>query len=179
MSRRLVAATIVAVAALGAVGWWFAGRSRGGAALNPREAQLAVRWRGKFNGAVTLPAKINWCPGTRRGILEAISGDTGVAVVLYERDSLTGVPHVVVSPEMAAPFPTPGATAVLRWMRVSPDTTVAGFRSQSGMVRITFAGGKGSGDINVRMRSATSVDTLTVQGEFRDVPVVTTAAGCS
>lgn len=179
MKRGVLVAAIVAIAVLGAAGWWFVGRSRSGGALRPRAAEVAVRWRGKQNGAMRLPARLNWCPGMRRGILEAISGDSGIAVILYERDSLTGVPHTVVSPEMAQPFPTPGAVVVLRWMRISPDTTVAGFRSQSGLVRVTFRAGTGSGDFNVRMRSATNLDTLTLVGEFRDVPVVTTAAGCN
>ena len=128
---------------------------------------------------MTLPATLNWCPGTRRGILEALSGDSGVAVVLYERDSLTGAPHNVVSPDLTASIQTPGATVVMRWMRLDRDTAVAGFRSQGGTVRINFTHGLGSGDINARMRSATSLDSLTVQGAFRDIPVVTTAAGCS
>lgn len=175
---RLVA-IVVTVAVIAAVGWWFSGRGGEASSLSARAGHLAVRWRGTYRGTMALPARINWCPGTRRGILEAVSGDSGVAIVLYERDSLTGGPHAIGSPDMAASIPTPGATVVMRWMRADRDTAISGFRSQGGTVRVDFVGGHGSGDINARMRAPSGNDTLVVQGVFRDVPVVTTAAGCN
>lgn len=175
--RVVVIAVIIGALALG--GWWFFGQSRGAMSLSANAAHLAVRWRGKYQGTMALPAKLNWCPGTRRGILEAISGDSGVAVVLYERDSLTSGPHPVVSPDIAVSVPTPGATVVMRWMRTDRDTAVTGFRSQGGTARINFVGGQASGEINARMRAPSGPDTLVIQGVFRDVPVVTTAAGCT
>jgi hypothetical protein len=178
ISIRIVAIA-VGVSALAAGGWWFVGYRDGTSELSAPRAHIAVRWRGRYQGAMTLPATLNWCPGTRRGILEALSGDSGVAVVLYERDSLTSGPHVVASPDIAASNPTPSATVVVRWMQVARDTVLAGFRSQGGTVRINLVGGQASGDVNARMRSLSGTDTLVVQGAFRDVPVVTTAAGCS
>jgi hypothetical protein len=178
---RLVAAAVI-VGAVAAGAWWFVGRTSGTAGLSARAAQFAVRWRGSYQGTMTLPARLNWCPGTRRGILEALSGDSAVAIVLYERDSLTGGAHSVVSPDLAASIQPPGATMVLRWMRFGRDSGVTGFRSQGGTVRIHFANGVASGDVNVRgqvVQVAPRSDTLVVQGVFRDVPVVTTAAGCS
>jgi hypothetical protein len=174
-----VFAITVSVGILGLGGWWLFGQNRGTGALSAQAAHLVVRWSGKYQGIMTLPAKLNWCPGTRRGILEAISGDSGVAVVLYERDSLTSGPHAVISPDMAVSIPAPGATVVMRWMRADRDTALAGFRSQGGTVRINVGGGEASGDINARMRALPGNDTLIVQGVFRGVPVVTTAAGCS
>ena len=179
MKGARVVAIVVILGAFGVGSWWLFGPNGGAVSLNARAAHLVVRWSGKYQGNMTLPARINWCPGTRRGILEAISGDSGVAVVLYERDSLTSGPHTVGSPDMAASIATPGATVVMRWMRTDRDTAVTGFRSQGGAVRINFVGGKGSGDINVRMRALAANDTLVMQAVFRDVPVVTTAAGCS
>jgi hypothetical protein len=179
-ARRAMVVAIVAVLATG--GWWFIGRNSGGAGLSARAAQFVVRWRGGYQGTMTLPARLNWCPGTRRGILEALSGDSAAAVVLYERDSLTGGAHTVVSPDLAGSIQAPGATMVLRWMRFGRDSGVTGFRSQGGTVRIHFANGLASGDVNVRGQVVQVVprsDTLMVQGVFRDVPVVTTAAGCS
>lgn len=175
--RRIIA--VVAVAAAIAIGGWFAGRRGRTVALNPGAARLAVTWRGKYQGSMSLPAHINWCPGARRGILEAIAGDSGVAVVFYERDSLTSGPHQVVAPDAAAAAPAPAATVVMRWMRADLDTAVTGFRSQGGTVRITIQAGVGSGDINARMRATSGSDTLVLQGAFRSVPVATTAAACN
>jgi hypothetical protein len=174
----VIGAVAVAVGALAAGGWWFF-QVRAAAPLRAKKTHLAVRWHGKYRGGMALPARINWCPGTRRGVLEAVSGDSGVAIVLYERDSLTSGAHVIASPDMAASIVAPGATAVMRWMRADRDTAVTGFRSQSGTVRIQFAGGTGSGELSARMRSSTGTDTLVLEGAFLDVPVITTAAGCS
>lgn len=170
---------LVAVAGAIGIGGWYLGRRGDAAALHPASAHLVVSWRGKYHGAMSLPARINWCPGVRRGLLEAVSGDSGVAVVFYERDSLTSGPHQVVSPDAAAATPAPAATVVMRWLRADLDTAVTGFRSQSGTVRIALQAGVGSGDINVRMRTPSGADTLVIQGAFRDVPVATTAAACN
>ena len=182
MSRARLATVVVIVVAVAAAGWWFVGRSFGAAGLSAPAAHFAVRWRGGYQGTMTLPARLNWCPGARHGILEALSGDSAVAVILYERDSLTTGPHTVVSPDLAASIQGPGATMVLRWMRFGRDSGVTGFRSQGGTVRIHFVNGLASGDVSVRGQVVQVVprsDTLVVQGVFRDVPVVTTAAGCS
>jgi hypothetical protein len=179
MTRARVIAIVASVAILATGGWWFFGRNSGAVALSARAAHFTVRWHGKYQGTMTLPATLNWCPGARRGILEGLSGDSGVAVVLYERDSLTGGPHTVVSPDRTTSIQTPGATVVMRWMRFDRDSAVTGFRSQSGTVRINFSGGLGSGDVNARGQVVPGNDALVVQGVFRDVPVVTTAAGCS
>jgi hypothetical protein len=179
MTRGRIVAVVVLAAVVAGGGWWLFGRQRGTAALNVRAAHLAVRWSGKYRGSMTLPARLNWCPGTRRGILEAISGDSGVAIVLYERDSLTSGSHAVGSPDSAASLATPGATVVMRWMRTDRDTAVTGFRSQRGTVRINLSGGQASGDVNARMRAPSGLDSLVVAGVFRDIPVVTTAAACS
>ena len=163
----------ILVLALASSGWWFFGRGSG------RGAELSVRWRGKSAGAMTFPATLNWCPVTRIGVLEALSGDSGVALLLYERDSLTAGPHPVVGPDLSTAAPKPAASVVMRWLRMSPDTALTGFRSESGTVRVQFAGSKASGDINVRMRGVQGTDTLVVTGTFTAVPVATTAKGCT
>ena len=158
-------------------GWWFFGRGR--AHASPDSARISVRLRGRYPGSMVLPATINWCPVTRVGVLEAVSGDSGIAVVLYERDSITAGPHAVVGSDAAAAGAKPAATMVMRWMHLSPDTAVSGFRAETGTVRMQMVRGVASGDINVRMRSYTGSDTLQVQGTFTAVPVVTSAKGCT
>lgn len=178
MTRIRIVALLVVVLALGALGWQAFGHGNANN-LTAKNAELTVRWRGKYQGTATLPATLNWCPVTRVGVLEAMSGDTGAVLVLYERDSLTAGPHAAVSPELSAATPRPGATFVMRWVRTRPDTAMTGFRSEGGTARIQFAGGTASGDINVRMRAVTTPDTLVMQGVFTKVPVLTTAKGCT
>ena len=168
----MVIAGVVLVGVAGG-GWWFFGRG------GPRPAELTVSWRGNSAGKMTLPATLNWCPVTRVAVLEAMSGDSGVALLLYERDSLTPGPHTIVSPDLSASAPKPAASFVMRWLRSTPDTALTGFRSKSGTVRIQFAAGKASGDINARMRGVAGIDSVVVQGTFIAVPVVTTAKGCT
>jgi hypothetical protein len=178
MRRPVAAVAIAGAVVLGAAAWFMRGSATTGP-LRAAPARLAIEWRGKYRGRMILPAKINWCPVTRIAVLEAVSGDSGVAIVLYEHDALTAVPHPVISPDMAAAAPRPGAMAAIRWMRLEKDTALAGFRSIGGVVHIQLAPGKISGDINARMRSVTGTDTLVVRGVFRDVPVTTAAIGCA
>jgi hypothetical protein len=166
----------VVVAGAGGAAWW-----RFGAALSGRAgtAELALRWRGSYAGSVTMPATLNWCPVTHIGLLEGMSGDSGFAVVVYERDALSSGPRSLVAPEVAPTIARPTATAAFRWLRMAPDTAVAGFRADGGVLRLQLTNGTASGDVNAHMRSATSNDTLIVQGTFRGVPIVTTARGCT
>ncbi|HEY8062576.1 MAG TPA: hypothetical protein VID74_07255 [Gemmatimonadales bacterium] len=177
MKRPALVGTIAAVVVLGGALAWIANR-RGGGSLRAGPAKLAVEWRGKVRGRMVLPAQINWCPVTRVAVLEAVSGDSGVAIVWYEQNALTAGVHPVFSPEAAASAPRPSATAAMRWMRLERDTALAGFRAVSGAAQIRLVPGKASGDLNVRMRSVSGQDSVTVRGVFRDVPVVSTAIGC-
>lgn len=179
MKRRRLVTTVAVVIVIAAAGFRLMTRRGAAGPLRAGSAELAIEWRGKYRGRMVLPAKINWCPVTRVAVLEAVSGDSGVAIVLYEREALTGGPHPVLSPDMAASAPRPVATAALRWIRVDTDTALAGFRALSGAVRIQLAPGKLSGDIDARMLGVTKPDTLVVRGVFRDVPVISSAVGCS
>jgi hypothetical protein len=166
---------LLLIGAGGAAAWWF---TRAGADGSSRAdpGMLAVQWRGRYRGSVTLPAKVNWCPVNRTGVLEAISGDTGVAVVIYEENALTSGPHAAVMPGVSPVLPRPGASVVMRWPR---DTTaLLAFSSQSGLVELRSSAKLLSGTLAVRLRAASGNDTLTLSGSFTDVPVVTMAVGC-
>jgi hypothetical protein len=173
----MVAGLLVALALAGGA-WWRFGRG-GTGGFGAKSAQLSVKWRGRYQGSMALPATLDWCPVTRIGVLEAVSGDSGVAIVLYEKDALSSGPHPLLVPEVAAAGPRPAASAAMRWMRLQPDSAVTGFRSDGGTLRITITGGNASGDINAHMRSAVNADTLIIQGTFTNVPVVATAKGCT
>jgi hypothetical protein len=174
-----VGAAIAIVVVLGAGAWFFTRRRSGASSLSAEPAHLAAEWRGTYRGRMTFPAHINWCPVTRVGMLEGISGDSGMAIVFYERESLAGVPHQVTSPDLAAGTPRPAATVAIRWVRMATDTQLALFRSLSGTVRLQVMGGHASGNVTARMRGMTGSDSLVITGEFRDVPIVTTAVGCT
>ena len=178
MKRGRVVAVVVVIASASLGAWWGFGRGPG-TRFAAQDAQLVMRWRGKYVGAVTMPATLNWCPVTHVAVLEAMSGDSGFAVVLYERDALSGGPHSLMAPEIAATASRPVASAAFRWLRLEPDTAVAGFRSTGGTVRIQYANGRASGDVSARLRSAAGPDSLVVQGTFRGVPVISTAKGCT
>ena len=174
-----MAATVAGLIVAGSGVAWFLLQRQARGPLKPVPASLAVEWRGRTRGRMVLPARINWCPVTRVGVLEAVSGDSGVGIVLYERDAMSNVAHPVVGPDLAASAPRPGATLAMRWMRFEPDTTLAGYRSVSGTIQLRVGSGKASGDVNARLRSLTGPDTLVVHGIFQDVPIVSTAVGCS
>ncbi|MGH7524786.1 MAG: hypothetical protein ACREK8_10800 [Gemmatimonadales bacterium] len=175
-AKLVIVGTIVVV--LGAVGAWLWMRRGAGGSVRADAGRLVVEWRGSFRGQMELPARLNWCPVTRVGFLEAISGDSGVAVVLYERNTLTAGAHTVLSSELAATAPRPVAAAAMRWVRLGRDTALAGFRATSGTVRVTLVPGKISGILDARMHSVSGTDSLVVRADFRGVPVVTTAVGC-
>lgn len=140
------------------------------------DGQLQLEWRGAFRGQASLPAQLQWCPITRHGTLEAISNDTGMLVLLRERDSLSTGIHPILAPELGGDLPLPSAVASLRWVR---DTgTILGFQGQYGAVDIEAIGTTASGSFDIGMRRAFRADTVRVRGNFRNIPVVATAVGC-
>ena len=128
---------------------------------------------------MTAPARLNWCPVTHVGVLEAISGDSGVSIVLYERESFT----IGAAPDRRTGGRcrriAPGCGRRLRWLRLDPDTALSGYRSKSGTGRCASLAVPASGDVQRPARVDVGRDTLMLRGVFRDVPVVTTAVGCS
>ena len=171
-----VAGGVFAIACL--VGAWLWMRRDAGGSLRASAGTLVVEWRGNLRGRMELPARLDWCPVTRVGVLEAVSGDSGVAIVLYERNALTAGSHPVLTSEVAATAPRPAAAAAIRWVRRERDTALAGFRATSGTVGVTLAPGTISGSLDSRMRSVGGTDSLIVRAAFRGVPVVATAVGC-
>jgi len=168
--------TLLSVLAVGSMlTWWLV---RGGDDKLPTAAAgtLAIQWRGSHRGEAVLPARVNWCPVNRTGVLEAIAGDTGVAVVLYEANALTRGPHAVVMPGVPAVLPRPGASVVMRWPKDS--SALLAFASQSGLVDVRSAPKLLSGTLSIRLRAASGNDSLTLTGNFTDLPVVAMAVGC-
>jgi hypothetical protein len=175
MTRARWLLVVVLLAAGGGLLWWLGGRDRLlGTTAAP--GTIAVQWRGAHRGKAVLPAHVNWCPVTRTGVLEAIVGDTGFAVVIYEENALTGGPHAAVLPSSGAVVPRPGASVVMRLPKDS--TALLAFASQSGLVDLRLAPKLLSGTLLIVMRAASGNDTLKLSGSFTDVPVQAMAVGC-
>jgi hypothetical protein len=175
MRRPRLPLLLLAVVILGAAGWFASARLFGRGAVGVAPGHLRLHWLGDPVASAVLPAKVTWCPSTRLGLLEAVSSDTGLVIVLYEQDSISAGPHPVFSPALGAGMPRPGATLAVRWVR---DSILVGFRSEAGSVRVQTRGGLVSGSFDGKLRLAAGMDSLLVSGEFRGVPVVTTAVGC-
>jgi hypothetical protein len=174
LKRGIVVAVLLIAAG---AAWWLYGRGALGGSIDAGD--VTMQWRGTYHGQLTLKGRVTWCPVTRVGILQAVSGDTGVMIVFYERDSLAAGPHPVAAPAQAPAATRPTATAALRWLYSGKDTVLAAFRSETGSMQVRRGPGTISGDLSARMRPMTGFDTLVVRGEFRDLPIVTTAVGCS
>lgn len=170
--RRLRWIILIGVVDLLIATFFFRDRLFGG---GPRSGELRVEWLGRRTASATLPGKVTWCPATRLALVEAVSSDTGLMIVLYERDSITAGQHPVAPPAMGAGTPRPGATVSIRWVR---DTALVGFRSEGGSVTVRKAKGTISGSFEGRMRASNGGDSLRLSGKFRDLPLVTTSVGC-
>ncbi len=173
-TRFAVAAIVVVVA--GALAWIFL-RPSPVASARPSAGDIAYTWRGKFVGQAAVPATLNWCPGSRQGLLQGISADTGIVIVLHEASSLTAGQRAVVSPEAQPGLPRPRATAAVRWMRDS--ATIVGFRSTGGVVELENVGQTATGTFDIRLQVPGGTDTLVVRGSFDRIPVTATAVGCT
>jgi hypothetical protein len=171
------AITIIIVLLIAGAAWWFYRSHNATGAV--RAGHVSLQWRGKYPGRLDLAGEVSWCPVNRVGVLQSVSSDTGVMIVFYERDSLIPATYPISAPAQAASGVRPAGTAALRWLHTGKDTVLAAFRSETGTMQIHRAPGMISGTLSARMRSMSGNDTLVLRGEFRDVPIVTTAVGCS
>ncbi len=172
--RRLVGFAILVAVIVVAVWWWRKeSRHRSG---EPANGEIALTWRGRYRGNAIIPATLNWCPESRIALLQGVSSDTGVVLVLHETSTLSRGPHAVVGPADIGASPRPGATVALRWVRDS--ATIIGFHATGGTVTLDDIGNTASGGLDVRMQKPGTVDTLRLRGTFVRLPVTATAVGC-
>ncbi len=137
--------------------------------------RFEARWTGSDTGQISAPAAAEWCEGQRRLEIQAIVGDTGVALAIY--------PNVVLSPDtypVAEPARrdslVPSARVGLRWFGA---TAIKGFQGDSGIVVLERTdSGHLSGNLGARARSVSNNDRVTVTAEFRNLTVVDQVRGC-
>jgi hypothetical protein len=140
----------------------------------PRGGSLEVQWIGTDTGKLTAPAVAEWCDSLQMLELRAMHGDTGIALALYPTDSMTPGEYRVVSPERGDSV-RPAAAVALRWFA---ETSIRGFRSDSGSVSLT-ATGPGAGRFGARLRSVEEGDRIRVTGSFTGLTVTPAPAECA
>jgi hypothetical protein len=142
----------------------------------PAGGTLEVQWVGSDTGKLVAPAVAEWCDSLRMLELRAVHGDTGIALVLYPADSAKAGDYRMVLPERGDSI-RPSSAVALRWFA---ETSIRGFRSDSGSVTVTALGpGAGRGSFGGRLRSATEGGRLTVRGTFQRITVTPAPADCA
>ncbi|HEY7613009.1 MAG TPA: hypothetical protein VH764_08435 [Gemmatimonadales bacterium] len=142
----------------------------------PRGGRLEVQWFGSDTGKLVAPAVAEWCDSMRMLEVRAVHGDTGIALVLYPADSMTPGRYPLVRPQRRDSS-RPSAALALRWFA---ETSIRGFRSDSGQVRIaSLAPAAGAGSFGARLRSATEGSLLRLTGSFQGLTVRPAPAECA
>jgi hypothetical protein len=142
----------------------------------PAGGSLEVRWVGSDTGKLVAPAVAEWCDSLRMLEVRAVHGDTGIALVLYPTDSVTPGRYPLVPPQRRDST-RPSAALAVRWFA---ETSIRGFRSDSGAVRVAALGpGAGSGAFGARLRSATEGSLLRLTGSFQGLTVRRAPAECA
>lgn len=135
---------------------------------------LEVEWVGGDTGRLVAPAVGEWCDSLRILEVRAVHGDTGIALALYPADSVEAGEYPLVVPQRADSV-RPASAAALRWFA---ETSIRGFRSDSGTVRITGVT-PGAGRFSGTLRSVTEGTRLTVTGSFQGITVGPAPADCA
>jgi hypothetical protein len=179
VSRRVAVVGLLVVTAI-AIAVFAVPRLVGRTSTAAKPGTIVLNITGRFPATMTLPAVANWCPVSRVAEIEAVSVDTGFAIALHEKDSVTKGPHPVFAPNPTMPAPTPSAMAAFRWLRMTEkDTGVVAYRSTGGHVDIDENGTTLSGSLLLYLRVPTGNDSVTVTGRFAGLKVIAMAAGCT
>ena len=137
--------------------------------------RLEMEWSGQNKGRLAAPATAEWCDSLKVLEIRALSGDSGVAIALYPKDTIRSDSYPVMPPAKADSV-QPAAAVALRYFG---ETAVKGFQGDSGRVLVRdTAGGRVSGRFSASLKSATDANRLRAGGAFHDVRVVRAQRGC-
>lgn len=140
-----------------------------------KPASIEVRWSGSERGRLAVEAIAEWCSALRLLEIQALAGDSGVALAIYPTDSLIAGRYRVVAPDRADSL-RPAAALALRWRG---PTSVKGFQSDTGSVVLRrSAAGMLSGTLAARARSVVDTGRVDVSGSFENLRVRPAARGC-
>lgn len=130
--------------------------------------QLDVKWTGADTGRLVVPATAEWCATGKYVRVEAMHGDTGVAVAAFPADTAWSG-HYTLS-LAHADSARPSGVVALRWF---DGMTLAGFRSDSGSITLHR---EPKGDLSGELRAdgrlvGARPRTLHVVGRFHGLTV--------
>jgi len=138
-------------------------------------ARLEMEWSGQNKGRLAAPATAEWCDSLKVLEIRALSGDSGVSIALYPKDTIRADSYPVMPPAKADSVP-PAAAVALRYFG---ETSVKGYQGDSGRVLVRdTTGGRLSGRFSASLKSATDGSRLRVGGAFHGVRVVPASRGC-
>jgi hypothetical protein len=130
------------------------------------EPTLDIRWAGPAmdSAHVRAPATAAWCDSLTLLQIQGLSGDTGIAIILYPVKEFGAGRFPVVSPAKADSAP-PAAAVALRWFA---ETALRGFQGDSGAVIVEQdRSGTYAGTFELAAHSVTDPAHLTIRGSFR------------
>jgi hypothetical protein len=140
-----------------------------------KPARIEVHWSGSERGNMGVNATAEWCAALRLLEIQAVAGDSGVALAIYPSDSLVAGRYGVVAPARADSV-RPAAALALRWRG---PTSVKGFQSDTGSVVLRrTASGVLSGTLITRARSVVDTGRVDVSGSFENLQVRPASRGC-
>ncbi len=139
-------------------------------------ARLEVRWTGSDAAGFRAPATAEWCDSLNLLEIQAISGDTGLGIAIYPRDSVATGSYPVRPPAAADSVP-PSSAIGLRWFS---QTAVQGFQSDSGSLSLTRApDGTLSGRFNAPAHGVSGKGAIRLIGSFDGLREHPATRGCS
>jgi hypothetical protein len=148
-------------------------RPEAGTQAGPR---LTVRWTGADTAEFGAAATAERCDTLHLIEIRAISGDTGVGLVLYDSGTVGSGTYPIRHPENADSLP-PAAALGLRWFS---KTSVQGFQGASGEVAVRrSAAGELSGTFTAQARALSGPGKLELTGSFDALRPRPATRGCA
>lgn len=127
-----------------------------------RISHLSASWTGADTGSAALPLSATSCV-TDQLSLTAMSGDTGVLILLRPSAEGSGSGQLPVLSPADFQQTRPAATITARWL---DSTTVSGYRSASGTVNLSSTA-RPAGSFSAVLRRLGDLQEVTLEGEFR------------
>ncbi|HKV76246.1 MAG TPA: hypothetical protein VJN95_17135 [Gemmatimonadales bacterium] len=139
------------------------------------DGRLSARWKGGDSGQLSAPATGAWC--SVGGLLEvmAISGDSGMAVLLYPTNGVRSASFSVIDPLRETVHPGAAAVAA-RWPSAEQ---IIGYRGVSGTVTLKVENGTLSGEWQgLLLRPGAERESLHVTGHFDGIKADSSPGAC-
>ncbi len=161
MSRARTGAMVVGLTA-----WAVTAACRKPADAPKEGAMLDVRWAGPTvdSANFSAPGSAAWCDSPRMVQIQALRGDTGIAIIVYPAKEF-GAGRFPVVPPARADSAAPAAAVAIRWFA---ETAVRGFQGDSGTVIVQQdRPGSYAGTFELAAHSVTDPAHITIHGSFR------------